>query len=299
MTKNINSIYRELKKHINPTRLKEISVDIINKYKVKDRGGLSFYAALLGIDPSGISISRLFAHIIQNYHPDKLTKIHNEIELNYRDNKIEELLRIKNIFVFNDPIQSIAYLEDIEAEEAYTYRDEDFGYGEKTVYDDDVVMEDEFIDPGELFEDHELGFIEAVNRFFFGNLGYTLNINDLQDMDGELDLSDYDIVDLRGIEHCINIHSLNLSGNNLRKIDSISSLTRLESIYLSGNSIQNIDCLGALANLKELDISFNEIEDISVLNKLESLLYVNIIGNQIKDAGIIKELTEKGVLVIY
>lgn len=299
MKSNINSIYQELKKHINPSRLKEISVDIISKYKAKDRGGLSFYAVLLGIDPSGISINRLFANIIQNYHPDKLTKIHNEIELYYRENKIEELLRIKNIFVFDEPVQSIPYLQDVEVEEAYTYRDEDFGYYEKTVYDDDTFTEDEFIDPDELFEDREFGFIEVVNRFFFGNLDYTLNISDLQDLDGELDLSDYDIIDLRGIEYCININSLNLSGNNLRKIERISSLTRLESLYLSGNSIQNIDCLSTLTNLKELDVSFNEIEDISVLDKLENLLYVNLLGNQIKDTGIIKELTEKGVLVIF
>jgi Leucine-rich repeat (LRR) protein len=300
MMNDINDIYNELKKKINPTRLKEISVDIIQSYKEKNRDGLLFYADLLSIDHSDINISKLFAQIIQNYHPDKTLKILKEIELFYKNNKIDELLRLKQVFIFKKIIQESPFRHDINVDESYSYSDEDFGYDEKNNYDDDRGRENEFEDREDhFFEDHEYGFIEAINRLVFGNLDFTINIQDLQSLEGELDLSDYEICDLKGIEYCMNINNLNLSGNNVYKIEPLSRLTQLESLFLSENNIQNIDCLSELVNLKELDISFNEVEDISVLNKLESLLYVNVLGNPIKDTHMIKELTERGVLVIY
>ncbi len=300
MALNISDIYNELKKKINPTRLKDISVDIIRSYKEKDRGGLSFYADLLGIDHSEINMSRLFAQIIQNYHPDKILKILNEIELVYKNNNIEELLRLKNVFIFKKKIPEITDRYDIGHDESYVYSDEDFGYEEQNRADDEIPREYEPDDLGnEYAGDREYGFVEAINRLIFGNLDFTISIGDLQHLEGELNLSDYEIYDLKGIEYCMNINSLNLSGNNVRSINPLSRLTQLESLFLSENNIQNIDCLSELANLKELDISFNEIEDLSVLKKMESLLYVNILGNPVKDAGIIKDLTDRGVLVIY
>ncbi len=298
MTDTIDSIYRKLKKQVNPARLKEISVDIITRYKAKDRGGLSFYAELLGIDPSAIDTSRLFAHIIQQYHPDKLTKIVNEIEIHFKNNKLEELVRLRNIFIFDGPVQTVIVRHDSTVEETYEYNDEDFGYDEKTVYEDEAFEEERY-EPDDEPDDHEYGFIEALTRLIFGNMDFAMTIEDVQDLEGELDLSDYDIVDLKGVEHCMNISSLNLSGNDILNINPLSRLTQLESLFLSGNRIRNINALAGLANLKELDLSFNEIEDVSVLKKLDSLLYVNLLGNQIKDTGTIKELTERGVLVVY
>jgi hypothetical protein len=300
MMNDITDIYNELKKKVNPTRLKEISVDIIKSYKEKNRGGLLFYADLLSIDHSDINISKLFAQIIQNYHPDKILKILKEIELFYKNNKIEELLRLKQVFIFKKSIPERAFQHDINIDESYSYSDEDFGYDEKNIYDEDIGRENEFDNHEDhFFDDHEYGFIEAINRLVFGNLDFTINIQDLQNLEGELDLSDYEIYDLKGIEYCMNINSLNVSGNNVRKIDHLSRLTQMESLFLSENNIQNIDSLSELVNLKELDISFNEIEDISVLNKLENLLYVNVLGNPIKETRVIKELIDKGVLVIY
>ena len=298
MADTIDSIYLKLKKQVNPARLKEISVDIIARYKSKDRGGLSFYAELLGIDPSAIDTSRLFAHIIQQYHPDKLTKIVNEIELHFKNNKMEELVRLRNIFIFDGPVQTITYRHDSTAKETYDYNDEDFGYDEKTVYEEEAFEEERY-EPDDELDDHEYGFIEALTRLIFGNLDFAMTIEDVQDLEGELDLSDYDIVDLKGVEHCMNISSLNLSGNDILSINPLSRLIQLESLFLSGNRIRNINALAGLANLKELDLSFNEIEDISALKKLDSLLYVNLLGNQIRDSSMIKELTDRGVLVIY
>jgi Leucine-rich repeat (LRR) protein len=300
MITNIDNIYSELKNKVNTARLKEISVEIISRYKRKNISGLLFYARLLGIDASDININRLFARIIQIYHPDKINKISNEIETHYKDNNIAELLRIKNIYVFGEILQRDILPPIEEPDEAYTYSDEDFGYEEKYSYRDDFIHEEEFAEQEDVsFSDGEYGFIEAINRLVFGNLDLTVSADDLQGLNGELDLSDYEICDLTGVEHCISINGLNLSGNNIRNINRLSSLTQLETLFLSGNIIQNIDGISGLFNLKELDISFNEVEDISVLLNLENLSFVNMMGNTIKDEGTIKALTDRGVLVIY
>jgi len=299
MAETIESLYRKLKKEVNPARLKEITVDIIGRYRARDLDGLSFYAELLGIEPSEKSLSRIFARVIQHYHPDKLTTIENEIELHYRNRKLEELARLKNIFIFEGPARPIACRDDRPVDETYAYSDDDFGYDEKSVYDEDVADAKETDEFDEACDEHEYGFIEALTRLILGNLDFTITIEDVQSLEGELDLSDYDIVDLKGAEHCMNISSLNLSGNHISGIGPLSHLTQLESLFLSGNRIRSIDGLSGLANLKELDLSFNEIEDISVLKTLESLLYVNLLGNPVKDPGVIKELTDRGVLVVY
>ncbi|MBP7737852.1 MAG: leucine-rich repeat domain-containing protein [Spirochaetes bacterium] len=299
MADTIDSIYRELKKQVNPHRLKEISVDIIARYRAHDRDGLAFYGELLGLDTAAATMSRLFASIIQQYHPDKLTKIINEIEDHFKNNKLEEMVRLRDIFIFKGAPRPLSYRPEIRAEETYGYGDDDFGYDEKAVYEEDFTEGEEIDEFEEAYEDHERGFIEALTRLVFGNLDLAITIEDVQGLEGELDLSDYDIVDLKGVEHCMNISSLNLSGNDIRSIGPLSRLTQLESLFLSGNGIRNISPLAGLVNLKELDISFNEIEDISVLKSCDSLLYVNLMGNPVRDAATIRELTERGVLVVY
>jgi len=294
-----DSIYRELKKQVNPRRLKEISVDIITRYRAHDRVGLAFYGELLGLDTSAITLGRLFATVIQQYHPDKLAKIINEIEDHFRENRLEELVRLRDIFIFKATPRHLSYRSEPRTEETYAYGDDDFGYDEKAVYEEDFTGDVDIDEFDEACEDHERGFIEALTRLVFGNLNLAITIEDVQSLEGELDLSDYDIVDLKGVEHCMNISSLNLSGNDIRNIGPLSRLTRLESLFLSGNRIRNINALAGLGDLKELDISFNEIEDISVLRNCESLLYVNLMGNPVSDTAAIGELTERGVLVVY
>lgn len=294
-----DSIYRELKKQINSRRLKEISVDIIARYRAHDREGLAFYGEILGLDTSAITMGRLFASVIQQYHPDKLAKIINEIEDHFRKNRLEELVRLRDIFIFNETPRPLSYRPEPRTEETYAYSDDDFGYDERPDYENDLTGDGDIDEFDEAGEDHERGFIEALTRLVFGNLDLAITIEDVQSLEGELDLSDYDIVDLKGVEHCMNISSLNLSGNDIRSIGPLSGLTQLESLFLSGNQIRTISALAGLANLKELDLSFNEIEDISVLKNCDSLLYVNLMGNPISDTAVIRELTDRGVLVVY
>lgn len=300
MDKNTEAIYRELQKNITVQKLKELSVDIISRYKAKDLNSLLRYADILEFDASGMNISRLFARVIQNYHPDKTAMILGGIEESFKTDNVSELLRYKKIYLFSRLKKTSDKSKyDINIEETYTYSDDYFGSREDETPADDIYdryePEDEFDDGSSRFD---YGFIEAVNNLFFGGLDDSITPEDLQNIEGELDLSDSDIVDLKGIEHCRNITILNLSGNRIDKIDRLKGLELLELLYISENEIENIDSIVNLKNLKELDISFNSIEDISVLLKLEELVYVNLMGNPVKNKNVIKELEERGVIVI-
>jgi len=300
MNNNIETIYQDLRKHVTEKKLKDISVDVIDRYKAKDLNALLHFAGILEFDASGMNISRLFARVIQHFHPDKTSLILGIIEENYKENNLEELLRLKRIYVFNKikPVP-VNKKYDIDIEETYSYSDEYFGSREEAP-DSDIENDFEFNDDVDVEPvTHEYGFIEAVNSMFFGGLDDSITPEDLNNMEGELDLSDSEIYDLKGIELCRNITILNLSGNQINRIDRLSGLEMLECLYLSENDIESVDCLENLNNLKELDISFNNIEDISVLLKLDQLLYVNIMENPVKNKDVIKMLEERGVIVIY
>ncbi|MBN2403816.1 MAG: hypothetical protein JXN64_15685 [Spirochaetes bacterium] len=300
MSNNIQTLYSELKDKVNPTRLKEISIDIISKFKNRDDEYFVQFAKLIGVDSFNENINRIFAKIIQIYHPDKFTIINNEIESVYKNNKYEDLLRLKNIYLIDyKSLQTIITYDYIRKEDR-AYSEDDFAYAEYDFDGEDIFNDAEY---DNAIEDsvypREYGFAEAVNHLFFGNLDYTLSASDLRNIDGELDLSDYEINDLAGIENCINTTILNLSGNNIIKIYQLSALSRLKSLFLSENSIEDISGLNSLALLQEIDLSFNNIEDISVLLELPELKYVNVIHNPLKDKTVINKLLKKGVIVIY
>ncbi|MCP4131367.1 MAG: leucine-rich repeat domain-containing protein [bacterium] len=304
---SIEDLYHNLKNNINHERLKEISADIIEKYKRKDTFSLLWYASLLGIPSDETGINRMFAKIIRVYHPDKMNQIRKEIDSLYERREMEELVRIKNIYLFKEKEKLDVPDYTFESEYEYSYNEAEFGYSERNIYEEEINKDDEegddaFLDETDLDEENsgeEYGFIEAIHRSFFANLEFTINAYDLQILEGQIDLSDYDIIDLKGIEYCINISGFNLSGNNIYRIPNLANLVRLEYLYLNENNIDSIDSLKGLDLLKELDISFNEVEDISVLLALPALEYVNIIGNPVEDLSIIEELKERGVIVIW
>ncbi len=301
MNENIRTVYNDLLRHVTEKKLKDISVDIISKYKAKDMNSLIRYADILELDVAHMNISRLFAQIIQHYHPDKTALILSSFEDKLKKNQIDELLRYKRIYVFAKPGEVILNEKyNIDVEETYSYTDDYFGHKEKFTPEDNLNRKFEYEDE---FEDeinpNEYGFIDAVNRMAFGGIDDFITVEDLHNIEGELDLSDSDITDLTGIEQCRNITMLNLSGNHIYKVDRLSGLDLIELLYLSDNEIESIDCLENLINLKELDISFNSVEDISILLKLHDLIYVNILENPVKTRGIIEQLEDRGVIVIY
>ncbi|MBN1533123.1 MAG: hypothetical protein JXA20_10710 [Spirochaetes bacterium] len=306
MKSEIDGIYSEIQSAVNRERLTEISSDIIARYRDRDIDGLSWYASLLDLQFSEQNLNRVFARIIQSYHPDKLTTIQAELERSYRDGDEAALRRLRQAFIFKEAPRggrrreepAFEFEEEYRYDDEYEYREEEFTGEEEGVFDDDEGYDEEEL-AGDGCGGEEFGFIEAIHRYVFGNLDFTMNSHDIMNLEGELNLSDYEIGDLNGIEHCVNVVSINLSGNSIYRVSPIAALGKLESLFLAENNIDNIDPLAHCASLAELDLSYNDIEDVSALLRLKNLRYVNLIGNPLEDRSVIDELAKRGVLVLY
>ena len=292
-------IYNSLRREITVERLKRISAEVIIGYRKKNERILYAYARILEIPFNGTHLSRLFAEIIKVYHPDRYNKILRDVEIYYSEGNHKGLLRYRDIYLFDENLLSESNIEpDYTVTEEYGFSSDESGYHEERS-GDDIFKDFRYDDIADEDEAADTGFTAAVNRHAFGSNEFSLNSHDLASLDGELDLSDYDIIDLDGVEYCVNLTGLNLSGNSIYRISRLASLTRLETLYLSGNSIDSIDALRGLARLKELDLSFNRIEDISVLLELRELEYVNLLGNPLKENDLIDKLVKRGVVVVF
>lgn len=310
MKNDIDSLHEELKTRLDRERLTAISADIIARYRDRDIAALAWYAALLDIPFNEKNLNRLFAGIIQRYHPDKLARLREEMEARHREADEEGLIKMKRAYLFAGWPGDAAPSPRRGADEDFRYEEDDYDYEEEYVYDEESAVDDEFKDDeDEGFDeeeamavgrqDGEFGFIEAINKYIFGNLDLTVDTHDMKILEGELNLSDYEITDLKGIELCVNVTSINLSGNSIYKITPLASLANLERLYMAENCVDNIDSLAHCRSLRELDVSFNDIEDIAALLKLPKLEYVNLIGNPVEDTGVIEELRRRNVLVLY
>ncbi len=303
MSINTEELYDELKKKVTASRLKDMSVEVISRYKNKDHGFLVSLAERVGISSAERGISRVFSQLIQLYHPDRLKKISGDIDLCRKNGNAEELVRIKGIYLIDlKRVEPVDFL--LEDDEEYLYEADESPYNEYDEYidgDDDLLQDHEYeeILSEETVSGQEYGFIEAVNDLYLGNLEYELTLADLQNLEGELDLSGFELEDLTGAEYCVSITSLNLSGNSIYRIHHLANLAKLEILHLSENRIDDIIFLEGLTELRELDLSFNDIDDVSVLLELPNLQYINLIGNPLSDETVIDELQEKGVIVIY
>ena len=121
------------------------------------------------------------------------------------------------------------------------------------------------------------------------------------------------IVNLEGIEYCVNLLILSLEDNqisditplselaalvNLRlfenqiqTIDPLSGLMSLKSVYLYANQIRNIAPLSGLAALQTLWLGNNQISDITPLSNLKNLVHLHLDENEISDITPLSGLT--------
>ncbi len=76
-----------------------------------------------------------------------------------------------------------------------------------------------------------------------------------------------------------NLVYLNLSINQIDKIQGIENCTNIERLVLSDNQITKIENIDHLNNLNELYLENNNIQDITPLSENTSLLNLNLLGN--------------------
>ena len=179
--------------------------------------------------------------------------------------------------------QAYARRFDLDPEESYRYDEEDFGYGMS-----ESAVESEEYDHYRTEERFDI--LDAVKSVYLGNLDVRLGVEDLFFLEGELDLSDFNLYELEGLQYCRNITSLNISHNHLSKLSHLQDLHFLEELFASDNTITGVEQLKDLSNLKIVDLSNNEIEDIRPLLLLENLEFLNIEGNPVDDHKVFEEL---------
>jgi len=108
-----------------------------------------------------------------------------------------------------------------------------------------------------------------------------------------LDASNLGISDLGGIEHCTELRTLSLQGNELSSDDlvSLSGLTKLVSLDLADNDITDAGLarIAGLTSLRSLSLSGNRITDarLTHLAGMTGLETLDLSGNRIAGAGLV------------
>ncbi len=125
-------------------------------------------------------------------------------------------------------------------------------------------------------------------------------ISDLENIKGDVNLSNLNIKYLDGLQYLKNANSIDLSGNKIVYLceNNFENLDALKKLNLSNNSIINISALKGLKNLEFLDIS-HQIHTI-IRDEYTSLEYVddNTMLNEIKDENNnIINISEKNVFL--
>jgi hypothetical protein len=288
-----NQTYEYLIKHCTQSLLKETAVKIIDAYKSKNLRSLRRIAG--GLFPETDSDDRgnkLFFALIKYFHPDRYSLIMKDIEESY--NRGDE----KKLGFYYNLISGVIETRKTTAKDYSFDTEEEFGFDESDLDFELSEYAEDDTSEGISESDGVFDFYSAVKSALYGNLDFSIGPEDLEFLAGDLDLSDFGLDELDGLEYCVRITSLNLSDNIISNLADVEPLVDLRELYLANNAIMEIESLAHLANLEILDLSGNEIEDISPIAGLEHLEFVDIRDNPIRDRALISVLKERGVVVI-
>lgn len=103
----------------------------------------------------------------------------------------------------------------------------------------------------------------------------------------ELNIENYNIESIAGIEYFSNLESLNCMNNKIEDISNIKELSNIKTLLVADNFIEDIEAVSNLEKLEILNISHNNITDISPIKDLKNLEYPSINANPILDFSIL------------
>ena len=289
-------LYVRLKEAYTSENLHRISSRIIDLFKGNDFDALREVQKVVNeyTPCEDQKINRVFSRLIMLYHPDRLNQSLNKLEHAYREGNFEELHTMSHILT----VQHLE-TESVSTESILTEEDlaEEFGWG---VYGDDYAYtidpeayeqerEDDFVFSGN-------SFLSAIKRRVYGNLNVDFPMYLLEDLE-EIEMADYELEFLDGIDACRHARVVDLSNNNLTDVTDLQELPEIERLYLANNHLGLIDALSNLTALQVLDISYNDVDDLSPLFDLENLAYLNVMGNRIPNWQL-EKLQLKGITVV-
>jgi hypothetical protein len=291
--------YIELKDAYSDSNLNKISAEIITYYKSGEYSMIKRIARIVSdyIPVNEEKISKCFSKLIMIYHPDKGNQYRKEIDAIYKSGRFENLQQYSHILAIQDldrlPASS-EIDEDIDYTPEYQWDEEDPGF--TYFYDSD---DEQFDHEPESYTDPEPdnSFFSAIKRKYYGTRDIHLPHQYLEDLE-EVEMAEYEIEQLDGVELCKYVKILDLSGNNISDIRNLKDLGCLEELDLSYNQVGIIDELMKLKNLRILDLSNNFVDDLSPLFYLNRLEYLNVIGNAIPPEQL-NYLKNNGVIVVH
>ncbi len=293
----VRELYNKLLEAWSNQNLNKITVTLINLYKNQQFGTLKQIASMISetmdftIDPE----ARYFPKLMMLYHPDRGDFHRNEINRLAAANDYDGLLTFSHILLLNriDEIAvTLTSYEDIDYSPVYEWDINADGF---TIVNDQSAYVQEKTTTKSNAHSH-LNFYDAVKIRMYGKTRIEFPTWYLENQE-EFELSGSDISDLEGIQYCIHVRIMDLSGNLIQDICPLWTLTLLEEVNLSDNRIEDIDTLSHLSNLRIVDLSYNAIRDISPLMELGRLEYVDLSGTKVP-AKQIAELEELGVTVV-
>ena len=100
-----------------------------------------------------------------------------------------------------------------------------------------------------------------------------------------LDLSWNELTRIEWLENLVNLKGLYLSNNKLTRLEGLENLVNLEKLYLSNNKLTRIDGMETLVNLETLDLSWNKLTRIEGLENLVNLRALDLSGNKLVIIG--------------
>lgn len=272
-------MYQNLREAYTPENLGQISGRIIDLFRGQRYDALRYMQKVVnGYTPcEEEKINKVFSRLIMLYHPDRLSQTLEKMENAFGRGDFEELytmshiLHIQHLEPENMPVSTVITAEDLAEEFGWDEGMDGFSYftGEGSV--EDPYEEDEF---------QSYSFLTALKRRVYGNLNVDFPMYLLEDLE-EIDMADYDIESLDGIDACRYVRVVDLSNNNLTDLTDLQELHQIERLYLSNNHIGMIDPLSSLTVLQVLDLSYNDVDDLSPLFDLSHLGYLNVTGNRI------------------
>lgn len=109
-----------------------------------------------------------------------------------------------------------------------------------------------------------------------------IHLSDLEDLT-DLAAEDAGITDLSGIENCLDLHWINLMGNNISDLTPLSGLPEVSTLNLINNNISDISPVSSMTSINHLHLGENPVSDISVLSNLVNLALLRLNSTQVTD----------------
>ncbi|HEX3008505.1 MAG TPA: hypothetical protein VHO90_12920, partial [Bacteroidales bacterium] len=225
-----NDLYIKLKESYTGANLNNITANIIGLYKAKQFGSIRKISRIVSEYTSieDHNISKCFSKLIMIYHPDKEAFYNQELDKLFHSKNFDSLNQYAHILVIND----------IDKFDSNDYEvDEDIDYSPEYIWDYDREGFEYFDsdDEAESFEEaddyfaEDNNFFNAVKRKVYGSMKVDLPSYYLEDFE-DIEMAEYEIESLEGIEFCIHAVNIDLSKNLIEDISALWDLTRIEEL---------------------------------------------------------------------